>query len=380
MIGPQPGRLSSPLPRLPAFVELLDWMARGGHERVLAVQDRALGLRAWIALHHTARGPAYGGIRVWSYRDDTEALLDALRLSRTMTFKCVLAGVRGGGAKTVVLADRLRDRSAAMTRLGSFIEGLNGDYRCGPDLGFLEDDRRAVAGATRYYAHHPEDLRPAGEATAEGAVWGIKAALEHRYGIDLLDGIRVAIQGLGAVGSALATFLLEEGAVVIGADISKSACDRARAKGVKIVDPGRIFETEAEVFAPCALGGALHDLRIARLRVPIVAGCANNILARAEHAQTLRERGILFVPDFVMNSGALIEGVGFEESGCREFHLRLQRIGDTVRTVLSRAQAADCTPTEAAVELAQSILESEREKAAAGTVESRDDAASPSRN
>ena len=338
-------------------MELLEWMARGGHDRLMAVQDRATGLRAWIALHHLGRGPAYGGIRVWRYRDEGEAAQDALRLSRAMTFKCVLAGVPGGGAKTVVLADRMVDRPAAMTRLGEHIEELGGRYRCGPDVGFVEADRVALLRGTRWYAHHGDVLRPAGEATAEGGEWGIRAALEHLTGSAGLEGVTVALQGLGAVGSALARRLREAGATVGAADPSPEACERARQAGVRLVDPGTIYEQPADVFAPCALGGTLHDLTVQRLRAPIVVGCANNVLARPEHAQLLHDRGVTFVPDFVVNAGALIEGAGHEQSGATDFTAELRRIGDTVRAVLRRAEASACTPTEAAVEMARELLE-----------------------
>ncbi|MBL7007816.1 MAG: amino acid dehydrogenase [Planctomycetes bacterium] len=338
-------------------MELLELMARGGHDRMVAVQDRVTGLRAWIALHHVHRGPAYGGIRVWRYRDEDEAVQDVLRLSRSMTFKCVLSGVPGGGAKTVVLADRLVDRPAAMTRLGEQIEQLGGLYRCGPDVGFVDADRVALVKGTRWYAHHGEVLRPAGEATAEGGEWAIRAALEHTTGSAELAGVTVAVQGLGAVGSALARRLIAAGATVVAADPNPAACQRARALGVRLVDPGTIYEQPADVFAPCALGGSLHDLTVQRLRAPIVTGCANNVLARPEHAQMLLEREVTCVPDFVVNAGALIEGAGYEQTGATDFSAEIRRIGDTVRAVLRRADAANCTPTEAATEMAREILE-----------------------
>ena len=359
-------------------MELLEWMSRGGHEAVLAVQDEASGLRAWIALHDTRRGPAYGGIRVWRYRDEEDALLDALRLSRVMTWKCVLAGVPGGGGKTVVLADRLRDRPAAMAVLGERIDELGGRYRAGPDAGFTAADGVALTRRTRWFAHDTASgLRPAGEATAEGALWGLRAALSHvRRGPlpadaeeppgESLEGVTVAVQGLGSVGLALARRLLEEGARVLGADPDPVRVREAAAAGVQIVDPGAILEAPAEVFAPCALGGTLHDLSIQKLQARIVAGCANNILARGEHAALLRRRGILFVPDFVLNSGALIEGTGHEQSGRTCFDEELRRIGLVTARVLARAEAEDCTTVEAAVAMARELLEAEREAAADG--------------
>jgi len=342
-------------------VELLEWMARGGHDRVLAVQDERSGLRAWIALHHLKRGPAYGGIRIWRYRDEAEAALDALRLSRAMTFKCVLAGVPGGGGKTVVLADRILDRVAAMAELGRRIEELGGLYRAGPDVGFTETDFQALTGQTRWFAHPgaTRGLRPAGEATAEGAVWGLRAALAFRRGSDDLAGITVAVQGLGSVGMAFTRRLRSLGARVVGADIRPDVAELARKAGIEIVDPGSIFQVEADVFAPCAMGGTLHDVTISKLKAKIVAGCANNILAHPDHARELQRRGILFVPDFVLNSGALIEGAGFERTGRTDWGKELRRIGETVFQVLDRAREQRTTTVEAATDMAREILTAE---------------------
>lgn len=349
-------------------LELLEWMSRAGHERVLAVQDDRSGLRAWIALHHPRAGRTYGGIRVWNYRNEAEAVLDALRLSRAMTYKCILAGVAGGGAKSVVLADRLLDRPAAMAVLGKRIEELNGVYQAGPDVGFTEADQRALAEQTQYLAHHGSGLRPAGEATAEGAERGMRAALRYMRGTDELHDVSVAIQGLGSVGMALAKRLLAAGAKVIGADADPQKANDAMQLGIRIVEPGSICEAAADVFAPCALGGILHDLTIQRLQAKLVAGAANNVLARPEHAQLLARRSILFVPDFVLNAGALIEGAGYQLEGRTDWTDELGRIGDTVFNVLQRADAENCTTVEAAYRTAQEVLDKETGQSAAPMV------------
>lgn len=346
-------------------MELLEAMARNGHERVVAVQDERSGLRAWIALHDTRRGPTYGGIRVWRYRDEDEALGDALRLSRAMTLKCVLAGVQGGGAKTVVIADRLLDRPAAMAALGRGIDMLAGAYRAGPDVGFTEADQQAILAQTRFVAHHGDRLRPAGEATAEGAEWGLRAALRFARGSDALKGVTVAVQGLGSVGLALARRLLNAGARVVGADPDAEAAQRAARAGVEVIEPGRIHEVESDVFAPCALGGTLHEVSIPRLAGKVVAGCANNVLARPEHAHLLQRRGILYVPDFVLNSGALIEGAGYDRTGRTDWSAELRRIGETVLAVLQRARNDHSTTVDAALRMAQEVLERERQSLSA---------------
>ena len=348
--------------RLPAGhfgMELLQTMALAGHEQLIAVQDSASGLRAWIALHHTRRGPAYGGIRVWSYRNEDEAALDALRLAQAMTFKCVVAGIPGGGGKTVVLADHLRDRREAVHALGRAIEGLGGVYRAGPDAGFDEHDQRHLAESTQWVAHfHDGVLRPAEEATAEGALWGISAALKH-VGMDSLHGVRISLQGLGAVGLALARRLLAEGAEVFGSDLKVAACAHAREIGVQLLDPTEVLRAEVDVLVPCALGGVLHELSIPRIGARIVAPVANNALASAELAGSLHQRGVLYLPDFVINAGALIEGAGYESTGRTDWTEEIQGIGQTVAALLADADARGVTPMQAAASRASAILESE---------------------
>lgn len=346
-----------------------DLMAHGGHRRLLAIQHRASGLRAWIALHHLERGPAYGGIRVWSYRTEREAVVDALRLARAMTYKCVLAGVRGGGAKTVVLADELIDRAAAMEELGREIEALAGAYQTGPDVGFTEADAKALSRSTQHLAHFGEGvLRSAGEATAEGAEWGIRAALVA-IGRAQLEGATVAIQGLGSVGLDLARRLGSAGARVIGADPRAERAERAGAIGVELVDPTTITDVECDVFVPAALGGALHDVTVTRLRTRVVAGVANNTLTSDSQAELLAERGILFVPDFVLNAGALIEGEGNHRTGRTNFEPELRRIGEVVTSLIARAKADGVTPLAAARAMAEEILAAERDEQAALAVD-----------
>ncbi len=340
-------------------MELIQAMARGGHEQLVAIQHKQTGLRAWIAVHHTQRGPAYGGIRVWSYRNESEAALDALRLAQTMTYKCVLAGIPGGGAKTVVLEDHILDRRAAVHELGRRIQSMNGIYRSGPDAGFDENDLRHLSETTEYAAaFHPGRLRPAAEATSEGAASGIVAALRHLDCPDL-KGIRIAIQGLGAVGSSLARRLIEQGAEVIGADPRAAACEKASRLGVRLVDPSEILRMDADVLAPCALGGILHELSIQRLQCRIVAGVANNILASSSLAGILHERGVLFIPDFVLNAGALIEGAGLELTGRTDLSHKVRGIGDTVAKLLVTADETGQTTLGAAIFMAEEVLQKE---------------------
>lgn len=319
-------------------------MARGGHDRVIAVQHEASGLRAWIALHHLGYGPAYGGIRVLPYRNEMDALHDALRLSRAMTFKCVLAGVKGGGGKTVVMAQHLINREEAMKALGREVEALGGVYQTGPDAGFSKADGIALSSTTKHTAQFfsAGQLRSGGEATAEGAMHGIQAALDF-LGTSEVSGITVAIQGLGSVGLSLARRFLQLGARVIGADIQESAAAAAAELGVEIVEPAKILEVECDVLAPAALGGTVHDLSISRMNTRIVAGVANNVLGHAQQAELLRQRGITFLPDFVLNAGALIEGSGYRSTGREDWSAELRGIGVTIREILTRAQQEEAS-------------------------------------
>lgn len=329
-------------------------MAHGGHDRVLAVQHQPSGLRAWIALHHLGRGPAYGGIRVLPYRSENDALDDALRLSRAMTFKCVLGGIPGGGGKTVVLAQYIQDREQAMMALGREIAALGGCYQTGPDAGFTAADRQALAAETEHTAQFFAcgEIRSGGEATAEGAMHGIRAGLAF-LGTSDLQGQVVAVQGLGSVGMALARRLLEEGAVVHGTDLDPEACRAAEALGVQLVDPSRILEVPCDVVAPAALGGTVHDLSISRMNTRVVAGVANNVLGHARQADLLREQGILFLPDFVLNAGALIEGSGYSRTGRKNWSAELAGIGRTTREVLERADAEQASTLEVAIQMAK---------------------------
>ena len=207
---------------------------------------------------------------------------------------------------------------------------------------------------------HDGVRRPAEEATAEGAEWAIRAALEH-VGIDDLQGVRIAVQGLGAVGLCLSRRLLAHGAEVFGSDLKVAACAHAREIGVKLLDPTEVLRAEVDVFVPAALGGVLHELSIPRLGARIVAPVANNALASEELADAMHERGVLYLPDFVLNAGALIEGAGYEATGRTEWSEEIQAIGSTVASLLDDAASQGTTPMQAAAARARAILASESE-------------------
>lgn len=352
-------------------MELLEWMSRLGHDRITAVQDGPSGLRGWIAIHQARFGRTYGGVRIWHYRNETEAAIDALRLSHAMTTKCVLAGVEAGGARAVVLADSIVDRKKAMQALGRQIEGMGGLFRAGPDIGFRPEDQEAVSKTTQWLAQFGDcKAQPFGHATAEGAEWAIRSALLHA-GLGDLAEATVAIQGMGSVGKPLVKRMLAAGAKVIAADLEPAINEWAKQKGVEVRDPAEVLFSDADVVVPAALGGVLHDLSIPKLRCRIMAPVANNALANPEHAALLAEHDVLYVPDFVMNSGALIQGAGYDSTGQMDWSAKIRQIGETVLRVLDASRRDGVTSLQAALNMAQNILAEET-----GNVEGAEDSSS----
>jgi leucine dehydrogenase len=293
-------------------MDLFRVTAEMGHERVLLCSQPEAGLRAVIAIHSTVLGPGLGGVRMWPYASTDEAITDALRLSRGMTYKAAAAGIHLGGAKAVIVADPKRDKSEALFRaFGRAVESLAGHYITAEDVGTDTADMEWIAAETRWVTGLPEDRGGGGDpspVTARGVLSGMQAAAQWRWGADTLAGRSVAIQGLGSVGGYLASYLAEEGAKVFGCDVDADACAEAHGRhGVEIVPVDEIFDVEADVFSPCALGAVLRPETIARLRVAVVAGGANNQLADpARDGDELDRRGILYAPDFVINAGGLI--------------------------------------------------------------------------
>jgi leucine dehydrogenase len=294
---------------MPAFWTEADW---DEHESVQLVHDRASGLTAIIALHSTHLGPGAGGTRFWHYADPAGAMRDALRLSRGMSFKNAMAGLPMGGGKAVVLLGSDRTKTPAMlSAFGDAVEKLGGRYVTAEDVGASEADMVAIAQRTAHVCGLPAAAGDAGgdpgPFTAMGIYLGIKAAVAHRLGKEAMRGVRVALQGCGSVGGGVARLLAKDGAHLVVSDIDgKRAEALARETGGKAVATDQIMGTPCDVFSPNALGAVLDDEGIARLDCAIVAGGANNQLARHEHGQQLHARGILYAPDYVINAGGII--------------------------------------------------------------------------
>jgi leucine dehydrogenase len=340
-------------------IHILDAMSREGFEEMVAIHDRHSGLRAFLGIHDSRTGAAFGGIRRWTYLDEDQALRDCLRLSRAMTYKCALAGLEAGGAKLVVLDRPDLVVADAYRAIGDVVEKLGGRFYTGPDIGTGPDELECVAERTRFVT----DPGPAGpgelsEATAHGVFCGIEAALRHLDGEADWPKRTIVVQGLGEVGRLLARRLIERGARVKAAEIDADRALAAHAElDIELIDPSSEFDERCDVFAPCALGGILHDLSITRLRCRIVAGGANNVLARGLHADRLHQLGILYAPDFVINSGALIRGALFHLEGRREPVAAIgTRIARTVQGLFERASALGLPPARVAVDEAEAVI------------------------
>jgi len=347
-------------------IHVLDAMAREGFEQVIALHDRDSGLRAFLGLHDTSVGPAFGGIRRWHYRDEREALRDCLRLAAAMSHKTVLADLPAGGGKLVALELPGVDWEKGYAYLGREVERLGGRFYTGPDVGTGERELAWIAGETGFVtrpdASGPGELP---EATAAGVVAGMEAALCLLDGKSDWSRRKVVVQGLGGVGERVARALVHAGAQVLGSDIDGNRAERvAEELGIELLDPSHELDVECDIFSPCALGGIVHDLSLARLRCRIIVGAANNILARPEHGDRLHERGILFVPDVIVNAGALIRGAIFHLEGRREpVRLIGERVGSAVHAVLERAVQEGRPPARVAtLEAEERLTRRRREK------------------
>ncbi len=341
--------------------------AYDSHELVSFSSDRKSGLRAIIAVHNTSLGPGVGGCRMYPYASDAAALHDVLRLSRGMTYKSALAGLPLGGGKSVIIGDphthKTRELMAAM---GDFVNSQGGRYVAAEDSGTGVDDMRIMAERTAFVSglddnEYGGDPSP---STALGVYLGMRAAARHRLGVDTLQGLSVAIQGLGHVGFYLARYLVADGAIVRGADVNRLNLDRAvKQLGVRAVDPGEILAMEVDILAPCAMGAVLNKESIASIRAGIIAGAANNQLASFDDGGNLEGRGILYCPDFLINAGGIIDvhhqRIG---SGDTEKREHIERIETTLAEVLRRADESHRQTQVIAEELAEEYLYSTAER------------------
>lgn len=318
----------------------LEYLARWGHQKVLLCNDQETGLRAVIAIHSTALGPATGGTRMWTYGSDSAAILDALRLARGMTYKYAAAGVDLGGGKGVILGDPKRDKTEALLRAyGRFVDSLGGEYITGEDVGTTLWDMETIYAETDHVVTLPEHCGGVGDispATALGAVMATKACAERVWGTASLAGRRVALQGLGVVGGKALALLLEDGAEVVVTDVDPERVAWAQETyGVRAVPPTEIYRQNVDIFAPYALGAVIDDETIPQLTARVVAGSANNILAEERHGDELERRGIVYAVDYVANSGGTI----LDTDRLRKGGFDRERAMANVRAIFDRTHA-----------------------------------------
>ncbi len=335
-----------------------------GYERVVRGVDAKSGLHAIIAVHDTTLGPALGGLRMWPYASEEEALFDVKRLSRGMSFKSAVAHTGLGGGKAVIIGDPKKLKSEALyLAMGRLVDSLGGKYITAEDVNTSVGDLEIIRRATKYVTGLERKDGGSGNPspyTAYGVYLGIRAALGWVFGNDSPKGRTVAIQGTGAVGSALAKRLIDAGATVYGADRNhERLAQLAKELGVKPATEDEILSMKCDVFAPCALGAILHDQTIPKLQAPIVAGAANNLLLEPRHGKTLADRRILYAPDYVINAGGIINvSVEFHPGGYDEQVAlgKIERIPQALKELWTMAKEEHIPPSDAADRLAERIL------------------------
>lgn len=337
--------------------KLFDYMTKYHYKKVVLCQDASVGLKAVIAIHSTDLGPAAGGCRMWQYDTEEDAIMDALRLARGMTYKYAAAGVNLGGGKTVVMGDPKKEKSEALFRaLGRFIHSLGGEYLTGEDVGTTLEDMEYMRMETPHVITLPESAGGAGPiapSTAFGVLQAMKACAREAWASDSIRGKTVTLQGIGAVGAETLELLLREGAKVIVSDIDSAKVGWAQSeRGVEAVDPDDIYKEDCDIFCPCALGAVINDKTIPKLKCKIVCGSANNQLEEERHGDELQRRGILYAPDYIANSGGTIfdtDRLGMGGFNRERANRNVARIYQTMEKVIAISKR-DKVPTYVAAD------------------------------
>ncbi|GAQ17538.1 leucine dehydrogenase [Oceanobacillus picturae] len=347
-------------------MEIFTYMEKYDYEQLVFCQDKSSGLKAIIAIHDTTLGPALGGTRMWTYKSEEDAIEDALRLAKGMTYKNAAAGLNLGGGKTVIIGDPKKDKNPEMFRaFGRYIQGLNGRYITAEDVGTTVHDMDLIHLETDFVTGISPESGSSGNpspVTAYGVYKGMKAAAMEAYGSDSLEGKTVAIQGVGNVAYALCEFLHEEGAKLIVTDINKQSVERAvEAFNATAVDPDDIYDVDCDIYAPCALGATVNDDTINRLKAKIIAGSANNQLKSSKHGDIIHEKGIVYAPDYVINSGGVInvadELVGYNQKRAMK---KVETIYDSLTRVFEISRTDNIPTYVAADRMAEERIEAKR--------------------
>ena len=345
-------------------MEIFDYMGKKGYEQLAMFSDAAVGLKAIIAIHDTTLGPACGGARIWNYQTDEEAIWDALRLARAMTYKAAAADLPLGGGKAVIIADSHTQKTEALMRaFGRFVDTLGGRYLVTTDVGSTGGDMEYIHQETEHVVGLPASAGGSGDTsvmTGLGVYMGMKACAREVWGSDSLSGKRVAIQGFGKVAIQCAHHLLKEDAQLVVTDVYDDALDRARDLGLEVVEPEKIYDVACDIFSPCALGGSLNRDTIPGLQARVVAGGANNQLQTEEDGEELQRRGILYAPDYLINAGGIINisaeiGGPYNPDRARE---KTKRIYELMGRVIRVSRQEEISTARAANRIAEERLAS----------------------
>ncbi|RKF02954.1 glutamate dehydrogenase/leucine dehydrogenase [Tenacibaculum lutimaris] len=339
------------------------------HEQIVFCNDEDTGLKAIIGIHNTTLGPALGGTRMWQYKSEWEALNDVLRLSRGMTYKSAVTGLNLGGGKAVIIGDaKTQKNDALMRKFGEFVNSLSGKYITAEDVGMETRDMDVIREVTPHVTGVSEAIGGSGNpspVTAYGVYMGMKAAAKYKFGTDNLDGKKVLVQGVGHVGETLVKHITDEGAQVILNDINEARLEELSKKyGAKVVLGNDIFGLDLDIYAPCALGATLNDESIAQLKAKVIAGAANNQLANElKHGMMLKERGIAYAPDFLINAGGIInvyaEVEGYDKA---ESLKRTENIYNTTLEIFNLSEKENITTHQAAFNIAQARIDARKKE------------------
>ncbi|MDN4493380.1 Leu/Phe/Val dehydrogenase [Ureibacillus aquaedulcis] len=344
-------------------MEIFKYLEKYDYEQVVFCQDKTSGLKAVIAIHDTTLGPALGGCRMWTYATEEQAIEDALRLARGMTYKNAAAGLNLGGGKTVIIGDPFKDKNEEMFRaLGRFIQGLNGRYITAEDVGTTVSDMDLIHEETDYVTGISPTFGSSGNPspiTAYGVYLGMKAAAKEAFGSDSLQGRTIAVQGLGNVAYTLCEYLYKEGAKLVVTDINQKAIDRVVNDFNAIaVEPNEIYQQEVDIFSPCALGAIINDETIPLLKARVIAGSANNQLKDSRHGDIIHEMGIVYAPDYVINAGGVInvadELYGYNRERAMK---RVETIYDSIEKIFEISKRDNIPTYLAANRLAEERIE-----------------------
>lgn len=347
-------------------MEIFTYLEEYDYEQLVFCQDKNSGLKAIIAIHDTTLGPALGGTRMWKYNSEDEAIEDALRLARGMTYKNAAAGLDLGGGKTVIIGDPRTDKNPEMFRaFGRYIQGLNGRYITAEDVGTTVQDMDLIHLETDFVTGTSSYSGASGNpspVTAYGVYKGIKASAKEAFGDESLEGKTIAVQGIGNVAYALCEYLHKDGAQLIVTDINKEAVSRAvEVFGAKAVDPNDIYDVACDIYTPCALGATINDNTIPRLKAKVIAGSANNQLKSTEHGDLIHEKGIVYAPDYVINAGGVInvadELMGFNAERAMK---KVETIYDNLERVFEISKRDNIPTYLAADRMAEERIESFR--------------------